>query len=101
MSEESMNKFILDVHERPELANLLKKSRKNFDSSEERFEYIAKEAKKYGYEFTVSDMMLAMGQRNNSLLDDDDLFNVSGGVAVGKRFDFNDNESKKFWKLLL
>ena len=100
MSEESMNKFILDVHERPELANLLKKSRKNFDSSEERFEHVAKEAKKYGYEFTVSDMMLAMGQHNNSLLDDD-LFNVSGGVAVGEKFDFNNNESKKFWKLLL
>lgn len=101
MSEESINKFILDVNEKPKLANLLKKSRKNFDSSEERFEYIAKEAKKYGYEFTVSDMMLAMRQRNNSLLDDDDLFNVSGGVAVGKKFDFNNNESKKFWKLLL
>ena len=44
--------------------------------------------------------MLAMGQHNNSLLDDD-LFNVSGGVAVGEKFDFNNNESKKFWKLLL
>lgn len=44
MSEESINRFILDVNERPELANLLKKSRKNFDSSEARFEYVAKEA---------------------------------------------------------
>lgn len=101
MSKESMSKFISDVQDRPELSNLLKKSRKKFDSNEERFEYVAKEAKRYGYEFTVSDMMLAMGEHNNSLLDDDDLFNVSGGRAVGERFDFNNNESKKFWKLLL
>lgn len=101
MSKESIDKFILDASENSKLGKILEKARKRFDSSEERFEYVVQEAKKHGYDFTVSDMVSAMGERNNSLLDDDDLLNVSGGMVVDKNFDLNNNRSKKFWKRLL
>ncbi len=99
MSKESINKFILDVNERPELSNILEKSKKKFSSNEERFEYVAKEAKKYGYDFTAADMILAMGEHNNSLLDDD-LANVAGGGVVRDGANYVADKAKKFWKWL-
>ncbi len=100
MSREGINKFILDMSENSKLSKILKKAKQSFDSHEERFEYISKEAQKYGYDFTASDMILAMGEHSNSLLDDD-LSNVAGG----KSMKVNDasvwrNRQKKFWKLI-
>lgn len=101
MSKESINKFILDASENSKLGKILEKARKKCESNEERFEYVAQEAKKYGYDFTVSDMVSSMRERNNSLLDDDDLLNVSGGMYTQNNDYFISNRSKKFWELLL
>jgi hypothetical protein len=91
MSKESVNEFMLDVSERPELKKILKKSKKKLSSNEDRFEYVAQEAKKYGYDFTASDMILAMGERSSGLLDDD-LADVAGGQGNPSI-----DNSRQFW----
>ena len=100
MSREGINKFILDMSENPKLSKILKKAKQSFASNEERFEYISEEAKKYGYDFTASDMMLAMGEHSNSLLDDDDLSNVAGGRSMRIDDPLLPNKTKKFWRLI-
>lgn len=99
MSKEGINKFILDVSKNSKLTKILKKAKKSFDSHEERFEYISEEAKKYGYDFTASDMILAMGEHSNSLLDDD-LSNVAGGKSTKDADSLSSSQTKKFWKLV-
>ncbi len=99
MSREGINKFILDVSKNPKLSKILKKAKQSFASNEERFEYISEEAKKYGYDFTASDMILEMGKHSGSLLDDDDLSNVAGGKSMRVNPSATD-EAKKFWKLI-
>lgn len=97
MSKESINKFILDVSNNSKLNKILKKAKKSFDSHEERFEYISSEAKKHGYDFTATDMILAMGEHSNSLLDDS-LSNVAGGGSTTNAGSLSSDQAKKFWK---
>lgn len=99
MSKEGINKFILDVNKNSKLTKILKKAKKSFNSHEERFEYISAEAKKHGYDFTASDMILAMGEHSNSLLDDD-LSNVAGGESITNTGSLSSDHAKKFWKLI-
>lgn len=98
MAKEDINKFILDVSKNSKLNKILKKAKKSFNSHEERFEYISSEAKKYGYDFTASDMILAMGEHSNSLLDDDSLSNVAGGVSTTNADSLTSDQEKKFWQ---
>jgi len=96
MSKESINKFISDVNGNSKLSKILKKAKKSFDSHEKRFEYISEEAKKYGYDFTASDMILAMGEHSSGLLNDD-LSNVAGGASTGDANSLSSDQTKKFW----
>ena len=83
MSKESVKKFITDAQEKTELKDIFEKTKSGFDSKEARREYIAKEAKKYGYSFTADELKTFLTEQANSL-SDDDLGNVAGGSWVGK-----------------
>lgn len=83
MSKESVKKFIMDAQEKAELKSILEKTKSGTGSKESKREYIAKEAKKYGYSFTADELKTFLTEESNSL-SDDDLGNVAGGSWVGK-----------------
>ena len=81
MSKKSLQKFINDSQKNKKLKNISEESRKKFASKEERFSYVAEEAKKFGYSFTVDDMLDAMEENLVHGFSDDELANVSGGTG--------------------
>ena len=83
MSKESVKKFVMDAQEKSELKSIFEKTKSGFDSKEAKREYIAKEAKKYGYTFTADELKTFLVEQSNSL-SDDDLGNVAGGSWLGK-----------------
>ncbi len=83
MSKESVKKFIVDAQNKAELKGIFEKTRSGFDSKEEKREYIAKEAKKYGYTFTADELKTFLIEQSQSI-SDDDLGNVAGGSWLGK-----------------
>ena len=83
MSKESVKKFVVDAQEKSELKSIFEKTRSGFDSKEAKREYIAKEAKKYGYTFTADELKTFLVEQSHSL-SDDDLGNVAGGSWLGK-----------------
>ncbi len=97
MSKENVKKFIQDTHEKPELKKILEKPKTDFDSKEAKMEYVAKEAKKYGYNFTASDMKAVL-EDHDSGLSDDDLSNVAGGGVVRKGASYVADKAEKFWE---
>lgn len=90
MSKESVKKFITDAQEKTELKDIFEKTKSGFDSKEAKRDYIAKEAKKYGYSFTADELKALLAEQSNSL-SDDDLGNVAGGSWVGKGIKFVGN----------
>ena len=83
MSKESVKKFVMDAQEKSELKSIFEKTKSGFDSKEAKREYIAKEARKYGYTFTADELKTFLVEQSNSL-SDDDLGNVAGGSWLGK-----------------
>ena len=83
MSKESLQKFINDSQKDKKLKNISEESRKKFASKEERFSYVVEEAKKFGYDFTVDDMLNEMEENLCYGFSDDELSNVSGGDGGG------------------
>lgn len=83
MSKENVKKFVMGAQEKSELRSILEKTKSGFDSKEARREYIATEAKKYGYNFTADELKTFLTEEATNL-SDDDLENVAGGSWVGK-----------------
>ena len=83
MSKESVKKFTMDAQNKPELKGIFEKTKSGFKSKEAKREYIAKEAKKYGYTFTADELKTFLTEQSQSI-SDDDLENVAGGSIVGK-----------------
>ena len=83
MSKESVKKFVMDAQEKSELKSIFEKTKSGFDSKEAKREYIAKEARKYGYTFTADELKTFLVEQSHSL-SDDDLGNVAGGSWLGK-----------------
>lgn len=83
MSKESVKKFVVDAQEKSELKSIFEKTKSGFDSKEAKREYIAKEAKKYGYTFTEDELKEFLVEQSYRLYDND-LGNVAGGSIIGK-----------------
>ena len=81
MAIENVINFIKDTHQKPELKKILDKPKSDFDSKEAKVEYVAKEAKKHGYNFTVSELKSVLEAPENEF-SDDDLSNVAGGGII-------------------
>ena len=78
MAVESAVEFLKDSEKKPEIKKIMDKAKADFNSKEERREYIAKEAKKHGYNFTANDLE-TIKKVHNGDLSEDDLENVAGG----------------------
>ncbi len=94
MSKKSLQKFINDSQKDKKLKNISEESRKKFASKEERFGYVVEEAKKFGYDFTVDDMLNEMEENLCYGFSDDELSNVSGG-GVGGFLSSSANQERK------
>jgi predicted ribosomally synthesized peptide with nif11-like leader len=81
MAVENAIEFLKDLEKKPEIKKIIDKAKADFNSKEERREYIAKEAKKHGYNFTANDLE-TIKKIHNGALSDDDLENVAGGNFV-------------------
>jgi predicted ribosomally synthesized peptide with nif11-like leader len=81
MSVESAVEFLKDFEKKPEIKKIIDKAEADFDSKEARREYISKEAKKHGYNFTANDLE-TIKKVHNSDFSDDDLENVAGGFGA-------------------
>ena len=96
MSSKGLQEFIIDSRKDKKLKGILEKSRKKFASKEERFENISQEAKKFGYDFTVDDMLQEMEKSSIVGFSDDDLLGVSGGGPDGGSSSPSPNLVKNF-----
>ena len=92
MAIENVMNFIKDTHEKPELKRILDKPKSDFDSKDAKLEYVAKEAKKHGYNFTAKDLKAVL-EVPESELSDDNLSNVAGGGVIQDAW----NGFKKSW----
>ncbi len=95
MAIENVMNFIKDTHEKPELKRILDKPKSDFDSKDAKLEYVAKEAKKHGYNFTASDLKAVL-EVPESELSEDSLSNVAGGGIIKDAW----KSAKKSWKTL-
>lgn len=93
MAIENVMNFIKDTHQKPELKKILDKPKSDFDSKEAKLEYVAKEAKKHGYNFTASDLKAVL-EVPESELSDDNLSNVAGGGIIKDAW----KKAKDSWK---
>ena len=88
MSKESLKKFVKDSGENKELQDILTKGVEIGDSSRAQIEYVVKEARNRGYDFTVAeflDLFKSSDSKSGEIMDDD-LANVAGGT--GPIYDF-------------
>ena len=88
MSKEDLKKFVKDSAKDKKLQEILEKGGNMINSSKDQIEYVVREAKSHGYDFTVDEFveLFKKSDSKSGEIMDDELSDVAGGT--GPIYDF-------------